>query len=135
MALPEFNDRGYLPMGIHSTTWREFMVRFGTNPHRLKLSTGLAAALRKLAIAGCTRVIIGGSFVTAKNEPNDFDGYFDDFGIDFDVLDSIFSEEIDRQPEVFGGEFRFTFGFDGFLQTDKDGNPRGVVEFNPQDLI
>jgi hypothetical protein len=108
-----------------------------SNFKRLKLATGLAAALRKLAIADCTRVTIGGSFVTAKELPNDFDAYFDDFGLNFETLDPIFidRDEIERQQEVFGGELQFTFGYDRFLQTDRDGNPRGVIELNPQDLI
>jgi hypothetical protein len=74
MSIPEFNDLGYLPPGIYETSWQEFMQRFAINPHRLKLATGLAAALRKLGVAGCRRVIIGGSFVTIKENPNDFDG-------------------------------------------------------------
>lgn len=137
MSIPEFNERGYLPPGQHIATWREFLERFGTNPHRLRLATGLAAALRKLAIAGCTHVVIGGSFVTSKEQPNDFDTYFDDFGLNFETIDPIFidSDEMERQQEVFGGELQFTFGYDRFLQTDRDGNPRGVIELNPQDLI
>jgi hypothetical protein len=35
------------------------MERFAINPGRQRIVTGLAAALRKLAIAGCTRVIRG----------------------------------------------------------------------------
>jgi hypothetical protein len=64
MSLPEFNDLGYLPPGVYEMSWQEFMQRFVVNPHRQRLATGLAAALRKLGIAGCRRVIIGGSFVT-----------------------------------------------------------------------
>jgi hypothetical protein len=52
----------------------------------LRLVTGLAAALWKLAIAGCRRVLIGGSFVTNKEHPNDFDGWYESFGLDFDLL-------------------------------------------------
>lgn len=137
MPIPEFNESGYLPPGQHIATWREFLERFGTNPQRLRLATGLAAALRKLAIVGCGRAIIGGSFVTVKEVPNDFDAYFDDFGLDFEAIDPIFidRDRIERQQEVFGGELQFTFGYDRFLQTDREGNPRGVIELNPQDLI
>jgi hypothetical protein len=56
--MPPFNELGYLPAGIYEISWQELMERFGTNAQRLRLVTGLAAALRKLAIAGCTRVII-----------------------------------------------------------------------------
>jgi hypothetical protein len=58
MSIPEFNELGYLPSGVYEAKWQEFMQRFGFNSHRLRLATGLAAALRKLGIAGCRRVII-----------------------------------------------------------------------------
>jgi hypothetical protein len=86
MSIPEFNELGYLPPGVYEANWQEFLQRFGVNPHRLKLATGLAAALRKLGIAGCRRVIVGGSFVTDKEQPNDFDGWYDDFGLNPDTL-------------------------------------------------
>lgn len=73
----------------------EFMVRFATNSQRLRLATGLAAALRKLAAAGCRRVLIGGSFVTTKEHPNDFDGWYESFGLDLGILDPLFLEDID----------------------------------------
>ena len=103
------------------------MERFATNQRRQRIITGLAAALRKLAIAGCTRVIIGGSFISAKEEPNDFDAYYDNFGLDFDLLNPLFVEDINSQSDVFCGELFPTIGYDRFLQTDKVGNPRGVV--------
>jgi hypothetical protein len=74
MPIPSFNELGYLPPGTYETSWIELMERFAINRQRQRLATGLAAALRKLAVAGCRRVIIGGSFVTSKEDPNDFDG-------------------------------------------------------------
>ncbi|PSB02331.1 DUF6932 family protein [Merismopedia glauca] len=132
--MPPFNSLGYLPPGIYEISWEELMERFATNPQRQRIVTGLAAALRKLAIAGCTRVIIGGSFISAKEEPNDFDAYYDNFGLDFDLLDPLFVENIDSQQEVFCGELFPTIGYDQFLQTDKSGNPRGVVALDPRKL-
>jgi hypothetical protein len=81
MSIPAFNEFGYLPPGIYETSWLEFMKRFAINPQRRRLATGLAAALRKLGIAGCRRVLIGGSFVTSKEHPNDFDGWDESFGL------------------------------------------------------
>ncbi len=86
MSIPPFNELGYLPPGIYETSWLELMERFAINPQRQRLATGLAAALRKLAIAGCRRVSIGGSFVTSKEYPNDFDGWYESFGLDLDIL-------------------------------------------------
>lgn len=42
MSIPEFNELGYLPAGVYEATWSEFLARFGINPHRLRLITGLA---------------------------------------------------------------------------------------------
>jgi hypothetical protein len=135
-SIPPFEDNlGYLPPGVYETTWMEFSQRFGTNRHRLDLLTGIKAACRKLAIAGCRRVVIGGSFVTTKKFPGDFDAYYDDFGLDGAVLDPLFVDEIDRQIDVFRGELRSTFGYDGQLRTDRAGNPRGVVALDPTELI
>ncbi len=135
-SIPPFDDAlGYLPPGVYEVTWAEFAQRFGTNRHRLRLLTGIAAAFRKLAIAGCRRVVIGGSFVTTKELPNDFDAYYDDFGLDFDILDPLFVNERDRQSEIFGGELEPTLGYDSFLRRDRAGNPRGVVALDPSELI
>jgi hypothetical protein len=135
-SIPPFDsDLGYLPPGVYEATWAEFAQRFGTNPHRLRLLTGIAAAMRKLALAGCRRVVIGGSFVTKKELPNDFDAYYDDFGLDFDILDPLFVNERDLQSETFGGELEPTFGYDSFLQRDRAGNSRGVVALDPTELI
>ena len=133
--MPPFNELGYLPPGVYEIRWLELMERFATNPQRQRIVTGLAAALRKLAIAGCTRVIIGGSFISVKAEPRDFDAYYDNFGLDFELLDGLFVEDTDSQQDVFCGELFPTTGYDRFLQTDKEGNPRGVVALDPRELI
>lgn len=135
MPIPEFNELGYLPPGVYEATWSEFLARFGTNPHRLRLATGLAAALRKLAIAGCRRVIIGGSFVTSKEEPNDFDGWYDDFCLDLELLDPLFVEEVELQQTVFGGRLFDLPSYEGFFQTDREGRPKGIVALDPQELL
>lgn len=133
--MPPFNEQGYLPPGVYEIRWQELMERFATSTGRQRIVTGLAAALRKLAIAGCTRVIIGGSFISAKVEPRDFDAYYDNFGLDFELLDALFVEDTDSQQDVFCGELFPTIGYDRFLQTDKEGTPRGVVALDPRELI
>ena len=133
--MPPFNELGYLPPGVYEIRWSELMERFATNSGRQRIVTGLAAALRKLGIAGCTRVVIGGSFISAKAEPRDFDAYYDNFGLDFELLDALFVEDTDSQQDVFCGELFPTIGYDRFLQTDKEGTPRGVVALDPRELI
>jgi hypothetical protein len=134
MTIPPFNELGYLPPGVYEISWQELMKRFATNLQRQRIATGLTAALRKLAIADCTRVIIGGSFISAKEEPKDFDAYYDNFGLNFELLDPLFVEDVDSQQGVFCGELFPTVGYDLFLQTDKLGNPRGVVALDPSQI-
>jgi hypothetical protein len=135
MPIPEFNNLGYLPPGVYESSWPEFLSRFAINGPRQRLATGLAAALRKLGIAGCRRVIIGGSFVTDKEHPNDFDGWYDDFCLDPDVLDPLFVENVDDQHIVFGGRLFDLPSYEGFFQTDRAGRPKGVIALDPKELI
>lgn len=135
MTIPSFNEHGYLPPGVYEVSWMEMMQRFGTNQRRLQLMTGLAAALRKLAKAGCRRVIIGGSFVTDKEEPNDFDGWYASFGLDLVVLDPLFIEDIESQQQVFGGTLFEQDFYEGFFQTDRRGIPKGAIALDPQEMI
>jgi hypothetical protein len=71
-----------------------------------------------LAVAGCRRVLIGGSFVTKKEHPNDFDGCYESFGLDLDILDPLFLEDVESQMEVFGGTLFSPPSYEGFFQTD-----------------
>jgi hypothetical protein len=135
MSIPPFNELGYLPPGIYETSWVELMERFAINPQRQRLATGLAAALRKLAIAGCRRVSIGGSFVTSKEYPNDFDGWYESFGLDLDILDPLFLEDVESQMEVFGGTLFSPPSYEGFFQTDREGRPKGVIVLDPKEMI
>jgi hypothetical protein len=133
--IPEFNELGYLPPGVYYSSWQEFLSRFAINPHRLHFVTGLAAALRKLGKAGCNRVIIGGSFVTDKECPNDFDGCYEDFSLDPNILDPLFVEDVDQQQTVFGGRLFDIPSYEGFFQTDRAGRPKGVIALDPQELL
>lgn len=135
MSIPPFNELGYLPPGTYEVSWLELMERFVFNPQRQRLATGLAAALRKLAIAGCRRVLIGGSFVTSKENPNDFDAWYESFGLDLDTLDPLFLEDVSSQMVVFGGTLFSLPSYEGFFKTDREGQPKGVVALDPKEMI
>lgn len=64
---------GNLPAGEHLASWQQLQDRFGHTPWRRRLLDGMLVALRLLKRAGCMRVYIDGSVVTAKPEPGDFD--------------------------------------------------------------
>jgi predicted nucleotidyltransferase len=73
--LPEFNTDGNLSEGIHRATEDEFLGRFAVGSARRKWLGGLLQELLALASStGCLeRVYVWGSFVSAKESPNDVD--------------------------------------------------------------
>jgi hypothetical protein len=74
-VLPNFDEHGDLPPGVHRATLPEVLERFGQGTiqrravaDRLNRVYQLAASTGQLA-----RFVVFGSFVTAKAEPNDVD--------------------------------------------------------------
>ncbi len=130
--IPLFNDLGYLPQGSYEPTWDEFWERFGTNNYCKQMLTGLRLALVQLQLAGCRQVYIGGSFVTNKKRPNDYDGCFDLFGIDENLIDPMFLDpDLAAQRAKFCGELVPNAGMAGFFQTDISSNPKGIIVLDP----
>ena len=81
-AEPGEDGRLQLPPGVHVATSHELAQRFGTNERRREILEGLLRAVQALKAAGCRRVYVDGSFVTSKELPRDFDGCWDDAGLD-----------------------------------------------------
>jgi hypothetical protein len=72
--IPEFDDQGYLPPGIHPATPDEIAARFGQENELRQVQMESLRWLVDLAKrAGVQRIIVNGSFVTDKPEPNDVD--------------------------------------------------------------
>jgi hypothetical protein len=72
--IPDFNEHGYLPPGIHRATLEEIANRFGREPELRQAQTESLRWLLDLSQrVGVQRLIIDGSFVTDKWEPNDVD--------------------------------------------------------------
>jgi hypothetical protein len=72
--IPDFNDDGYLPAGIHVATLDEVAARFGKEPEIRQVQMESLRWLVDLARrAGVERLIVNGSFVTDILEPEDVD--------------------------------------------------------------
>ena len=136
--LPAFDpDSGRLPEGVHPATWDEVVERFGWTARRRQLLDGLAHAIDVLAAAGCTRIWLNGSFVTAKDEPADFDGCWETSGVDVDALDPVLldlSAGRQAQKARFGGELfpnvveaLSGLAFAEFFQNERDTGRKGIV--------
>lgn len=145
--IPPFDPvTGNLPPGVHGATWDEVVARYGTTPHRLALLAGLKAALDALRAAGCQRAYIDGSFVTAREEPADFDGCWEVEGVDLDRLDPVLQTFTDRrraQKQKYGGELfpadweaeAAGTNFLSFFQRDTEtGQAKGIVAIELGDL-
>ena len=75
MALPDFNDAGDLPEGVHRATIEEVVERFGGEQDQRKAVSLRLIHIYRLAVATgqLERFIIFGSYVTRKPDPNDVD--------------------------------------------------------------
>ena len=72
--IPPFQDRGYLPPGVHPAKLDEVEARFGRQTELRRVQMESIGWLVDLARrAGVTRLVINGSFVTDVPEPNDVD--------------------------------------------------------------
>ena len=145
MPLPLFDhETGYLPPGEHRAVWAEVVERFGWNPIRRSLLDGLFDALCMLGAAGCRMVWLNGSFVTAKDEPGDFDAVWDYTDVDEATLDPTFFELADgrrAQKARFGGELFPNWVnrsseslFSEFFQHDRYGRQKGIVVPGPREV-
>ncbi len=75
MPLPDLNAAGDLPPGVHRATLREVVERFGAKVGRRGACTARLAHIAELArrTGHLRHLIIFGSYITAKQEPNDVD--------------------------------------------------------------
>ena len=72
--LPPFDESGNLPAGIHRCDFAELSARFGHgSPERDVEVRELEEMIAWARRAGVRRIIVNGSFVTAKVAPNDVD--------------------------------------------------------------
>lgn len=71
--IPEFDHRGFLPHGVWRCTGTEFIERFVPTGTRQEFSKSILNVLDFAAHEGASSVLVGGSFVTNKEDPSDFD--------------------------------------------------------------
>ena len=139
-AIPAFRPDGYLPEGIHKCTEADLRPRFGSqNRRRRRLAVRIGNWLKLGKAVHARRLLIDGSFVTAKEEPDDVHAVI--------LLPSDFKRQVDqgieaaleleqmfltRQPEeIFAAEDETDFGSwcEFFSRTrGTDGRRKGLLE-------
>lgn len=144
--LPDFEvGTGNLPPGVHSATWEAIVDRYGYNPTRIKQLEGLKLAIDDLTRAGCRVLYLDGSFVTAKERPGDYDACWEADGVNADDLHPALLDVGWRRKTLkarYGGDIMIAdqpsepFGdtFVKFFQTDRDGNRKGLIRIDLQEL-
>ncbi|MBD2775570.1 DUF6932 family protein [Iningainema tapete] len=139
--IPEFDENGNLPPGVHFCDWDEFKEKFGYTPRRAQMILGMSAAMSQLKAAGCRIFYINGSFVTSEPKPNDFDACWEPDDVDMDYLRKNaptllnFSNKRAAQKAKYKGElFRSDQPVDDegttsidFFQLDRRQNKKGII--------
>ncbi len=128
---------GYLPPGIHKMDFEHLARRFGWNDWRRFLLGGVERACAELGSVDCRGIFVDGSFVTAKDVPQDWDGAYDPHQVRFDRLDPIMLRYDDGRRAMNAKYLGDIFPWnaktgDGgayldFFTTDRDGVGKGVV--------
>jgi hypothetical protein len=138
--IPDFRDDGYLPEGLHMASEAEATFRFRSRTsRRRRLTLRLRRWLELSRLTHARRFLLDGSFVTAKEEPDDIDAVVllaDDF--DQQILHGLDAalelEEmlLTRRPEeIFAAEDTQDWNdwVEFFSRTrEADGRRKGLVE-------
>lgn len=140
MTIPDFDENGNLPPGIHWTTYEAFEERFGTNGSRRSQIEGLKKAMEHLKNAGCRTIYINGSFITDKPKPNDFDACWDTEDVNFKYLQThapklLNTSDRNAQKATYKGEIFpseqpvgiYAMNSLEFFQRDREKNPKGII--------
>ena len=143
MALPNLNHAGELPIGIHQATIDEVIAQFGSGTLQREIVTARLQRTYQIAkdTGNLQQLIIFGSYITAKPEPNDVDVVII-FNDDFDL--TVCSEEVKRLLNHQQAENEFGASIfwirpslllfetlDEFIeswQIKRDGTRRGIIE-------
>lgn len=143
MALPNLNHAGELPVGIHQATIDEVIAQFGSGTLQREIVTARLQRIYRIAkdTENFQQLIIFGSYITAKPEPNDVDVVII-FNDGFDL--TVCSEEVkaflnhQQAENEFGASifwirpslllFETLDEFIESWQVKRDGARRGIIE-------
>lgn len=129
--IPDFDSEGYLPPGIHPATVEEISARFGKDSELRQVQMESLIWMIELARrAGADRIVVNGSFVTDKLEPNDIDCVLL-IGARFPLDEKAEAELLDGVPFInleLVDEEAFRLFTEKTFATDRDLVPKGMIE-------
>lgn len=89
-TIPPFRPDGYLPEGVYVCSEAEVLFRFGSSSRRRRrLVLRLRRWIELGRQVGARRLLVDGSFVTAKAEPHDIDSVI--------LLPEDFTQQLERE--------------------------------------
>ena len=129
--IPQFDDRGYLPHGLHPATLDEIEARFGRHTAlRRDQMESLRWLVDAAQRAGVSRLVVNGSFTTGAREPNDVDCVL--------LMNTDFPQDATAEQELLAGfpfieiqlvrQARFDMLVENFFATDRQSIPKGMIE-------
>jgi hypothetical protein len=129
--IPDFDDNGYLPAGIHPASLEEIEARFGHEPELRRVQMDSLRWLVDLAKrVGVRRIVVNGSFVTDKWEPSDVDCVL--------LREETFPRDEAADAELWAGlpfiqlavvgQIEFDLYVGAVYATDRRGTTKGMIE-------
>lgn len=146
MPLPELNEFGDLPEGSYPVTLAEVIARFGSGtPQRVEVTIRLEQIyLLAVATGFLDRLVVFGSYVSDKPEPNDVDAILvmrndfrsEDCPAESRVLLDHARADAELGASIFWVRPDMLLGetLEQFLthwRKKRDGSKRGIVEISP----
>ena len=140
LTIPRFRPDGYLPEGLYMASTAELIFRFGSSSRtRRRLAIRIQRWIELARRVGALRLLVDGSFVTEKADPEDIDAVI--------LIPADFQEQIEqgidaaleleemiltrRPEEIFAAEDESDWNawIDFFSRTrEADGRRKGLVE-------
>jgi hypothetical protein len=131
VMIPDFDDNGYLPAGIHPADLEEIEARFGHEPELRRVQMESLRWLIDLAKrVGVRRIVVNGSFVSDKWEPNDVDCVL--------LREETFPRDVSADAELWAGlpfiqmavvgQKEFDLYVGAIYATDRHGTTKGMIE-------
>ena len=100
-VIPPFRDDGYLPEGMYRASEAEVTFRFGASTRRRRrLALRLRRWLELTRAVGGRRLLVDGSFITTKPQPQDVDASARAWSFSQRILSSRFRRESWRQSNL-----------------------------------
>jgi hypothetical protein len=130
-VIPPFDQHGYLPPGIYAATLEQVLDRFGSGSEQREAQAQSLRWLMPLCrAAGIAKVLINGSFVTDRLEPNDVDcvllrgsSYRSNSAAAAEIRQGLPFLEI----KIVGAD-DYEFFANVLFASDRDNIPKGMVE-------